>query len=182
MTMKNALTLSFALGTCMLTPLVAHADDLGCDAPTVSITSPEPGATLHGDPAELTVVVSVTRGVALRRLFLTANGDEAASTTIDDNGTFDLTVELPAGAHVLQATADDDCGGSGHSEQVTITVDASEAQTAGNDGGGGNDGGSGNDDGGCAVSRTSNRTIIGLSAFMLAVVGAWRLRRGTQVG
>jgi MYXO-CTERM domain-containing protein len=39
------------------------------------------------------------------------------------------------------------------------------------------------DDGGCSVSRTPNRTIIGFGAFAVAVLGAWRLRRGqTQQG
>jgi hypothetical protein len=191
MMMRTTLPFALALAGFALAPIAAHADVPNCEPPSVAIVSPEDGATFEGNPAEVTVKVSVGDGEALRSLSVATDGTEAASMSISDNGTFDLAVELAPGAHTLQATAQDDCGGPGRSDQVSVTVtepaggddghshdDADDGHSHDDDGGG--DKGGDKDDGGCAVSRTPNRTLVGLSAFLLAVFGAWRLRRGQK--
>jgi hypothetical protein len=192
MNMRATLPLTFALTAFALSPAVAHADVPNCDPPSVSIASPQDGATFEGDPAEVTVKVGVVGGEELRNLLVEAEGVEAAAMAITSPGDYDLVVQLAPGSHTLQATAEDDCGGPGRSDTVGVTVTAPHGSD-GDDGhshdSDGDDGHSHDsdgdksdekDDGGCSVSRTPNRTIIGSSAFLLAIFGAWRLRRGQQ--
>lgn len=197
MNTRATLSLTCALTAFALGPAVAHADVPNCDPPSVSIASPQDGATFEGDPAEVTVKVAVVGGEELRNLLVEAEGVEAAAMAITSPGDYDLVVQLAPGSHTLQATAEDDCGGPGRSDTVAVTVTAPHDSDGeeGDDGhshdseGEGDDGHSHDsdgdesdekDDGGCSVSRTSNRTIIGSSAFLLAIFGAWRLRRGQQ--
>lgn len=188
----HTLVLPLALAGVSLAPALAHADSLDCYEPTVEITEPVNGATFEG-VAEITVTVSVEAGgsdAELTRVYVLVDDVEAATLPATMGGTYELAVMLAEGQHVLVAGASDDCAGEGLSESIAVQVTAPAGAStgeAGSDDGmattgddtgddGGDDGGS-VDDGGCAISRTPTRSWVGLSAFVLVVLGAWRLRR-----
>lgn len=149
-----------------LAPTLAHADVIDCYPPVVSIVAPEDGASLEG-VSEIPVTVSVEAAGAdaeLSRVWVLVDDVEAASLDITASGSHELMVPVSEGSHELVAGATDDCGGDETSDPITIEVT------------GGGRGGS-KDDSGCAVARTPTRSWVGLSAFLLVVLGAWRLRR-----
>ncbi len=198
--MKNLRIASFLLlgtGACML-PRIAHADAIDCYPPAVTIESPADETEIEGAPADVPISVGVQPGgqeAELTRVWVRVDGDEAASAGIDNGGTYTLTVHLEAGTHEIVAIAEDDCGGPGESSPISVTITPAAGEDSGDDGvgeegggdsagdsageggGGEDDGGSTDDKGGCAVSRMPKRSLVGLSAFFLAVLGAWRLRR-----
>jgi hypothetical protein len=185
----------------ILAPGLAHADVPNCEPPTVAVVAPSDGDTFEGDPAEIAVKVDVGWGDALSSVEVVVDGTTRASRDISAAGQYDLSVELGPGSHTLHATANDDCAGSRSSDAISIEVTA-PAEAPGDESGAASDGagdsgadagekgdGSGDaggdgkkneakdKDGGCSVSRTPDRTILGLSALLLAGFGAWRLRR-----
>jgi hypothetical protein len=193
MNVRHSTPFVLGLAAFVLSPGLARADALDCSLPRVEISSPTDGSSFEGDPAEVAVTVAVTSGDMPRSVAVNVDGTEAESMSISDLGNYDFSLELGAGSYQLEAVFHDDCEGSATSDPVSITVMAPSSGDQGEDDGHddhgddghddghddhGDDGdGGGSDDGGCAVSRTPNRTIVGLSAFMLAVLGAWRLRR-----
>lgn len=192
--LARVLPLVAVLGGLCLAPALARADVVDCYAPTVAITSPMDGASFDG-VSEIPVSVMVTAegfDAELTRVYVLVDGAEAATMDISTSGAHQLEVPVSEGSHQLVAGATDACAGDGASEAITIEVTASAATSNGDpdtgdeaangteddgDGSGGDGGGGGGDDGGCAVGRTPTRSWVGLSAFLLAVLGAWRLRR-----
>jgi MYXO-CTERM domain-containing protein len=180
----------------------AEADVVDCDWPFATLVHPEDGTTVEGKPAEIVVKVNVRSGETLRQVGIEVDGNRAASRTITEEGTYDLSIALDPGTHELVAFVEDDCM-SGHSDSISITVKPSaEASVAKTDEGpekaaaakiddvpqkadivkveAPDAGVAKTEDGskkGCAVDHTPSSTIAGLSALGLAVLGAWRLRR-----
>jgi hypothetical protein len=180
-----------ALAGLVLAPAVAEADSIDCYAPVVAIVSPAPDASFEG-VTEIPVTVSVqSEGFdsELARVYVLVDGQEAATMDITVAGEYDLVTPVSEGSHQLIAAASDTCAGDGSSEPVTIMVTAPSGASTGEagsdsgngDGGGddsdGGDDGSGDQDAGCTISRTPTRSWVGLSAFFVMVLGAWRLRR-----
>lgn len=177
-----------ALGGLCLGPAIAHADVVDCYAPTVAITSPTNGASFEG-VTEIPVSVMVTAegfDAELTRVYVLVDGTEAATMAISSSGAHELAVPVTEGSHQLVAGATDACAGDGASEAITIEVGAptgastGEPGTAGEETANGSEddgGGSGSGESSCAVGHTPTRSWVGLSAFLLAVLGAWRLRR-----
>jgi hypothetical protein len=180
-----------ALGGLCLAPALARADVVDCYAPTVAITSPANGTSFEG-VSEVPVTTMVTAegfDAELTRVYVLVDGVEAAAMDISASGAHQLMVPVGEGSHQLVAGATDACAGDGASEAITIEVTAptgastGEPETGDEIGNGSeDDGGDGGDEGGssgssCAVDRVPTRSWVGLSAFLLAVLGAWRLRR-----
>jgi hypothetical protein len=183
-----------ALGGLCLAPALARADVVDCYAPTVAITSPANGTSFEG-VSEVPVTTMVTAegfDAELTRVYVLVDGVEAAAMDISTSGAHQLMVPVGEGSHQLVAGATDACAGDGASEAITIEVTAPTGASTGEpetgddemgngseaDGGDeGDEGGSGSNSSSCAVDRVPSRSWVGLSAFLLAVLGAWRLRR-----
>lgn len=194
MTMTNlarTLPLAAILGGLCLAPALARADSLDCYPPVVTITAPADGDSFEA-VTEIPVTVDVQPegfDAELTRVYVLVDDVEAASLDITASGTHELVVPVTEGSHRLVAGADDDCGGPGTSDPIMVEVTAAAGASTGEPGTGtGGEGGSGDgttgggddgasDDGGCAVARVRTRSWVGMSAFLLAVLGAWRLRR-----
>jgi hypothetical protein len=183
------------LGSLSLVPALAHADALDCFEPSVTISAPEDGASFEG-AATIPVSVDVQANgsdAELTRVYVILDGVEAASMAVTMSGIYELPVMVDVGSHELGAGATDECAGEGLSDVISIEVTPPAAASTGeaDSGGmstgqgdtgdtgdtGGGDGGGGGDDGGCAVGRVPTRSWVGLSAFVVMVLGAWRLRR-----
>jgi hypothetical protein len=192
------------LATFTLTATIAEADALDCEYPLFTLAQPEDGATFEGKPAAIVVKVNVRSGDGLRRVGIEVDGSQAASRAITDEGDYELSVALDPGTYALEAFVEEDCLGKSHSDSISVTVREpsgakTRAATAKDQSDPPENAGLAKpavvssdekapqaadvptkEDApkkGCAVSRTPNATIIGLSAFALAVLGAWRLRR-----
>lgn len=90
-----------------------------------------------------------------------------------------IFVTAPVGASTGEATAGDGSGGSTTGEATSAggSGETTAGSTTDTSGSGGSSGGGCNEDDGCTISRTPTRSWVGLSAFALMVLGAWRLRR-----
>ena len=90
-----------------------------------------------------------------------------------------IVVTAPAGASTGEATAGDGSGGSTTGEATSAggSGETTAGSTTDASGSGGSSEGGCNEDDGCTISRTPTRSWVGLSAFALMVLGAWRLRR-----
>lgn len=90
-----------------------------------------------------------------------------------------IVVTAPAGASTGEATSGDGSGGSTTGEATSAggSGETTAGSTTDASGSGGSSGGGCNEDDGCTISRTPTRSWVGLSAFALMVLGAWRLRR-----
>lgn len=193
-------------GAAALSPAIAWADALDCDLPTVTITAPADGATVEGDEVAVTIVVAIGGAdEELAEVYVLVDGEKSTAMAITAPDTYTLQVPVTVGEHELVGAIFDNCAGEATSEPITITVTAASGEgTAGDDDAGGTaddgdsaDGGSasatqggtatdgassGDDDddddkGGCSVDRVPTRSWVGMSALLLTVVGASRLRR-----
>ncbi len=199
--------LGLALGVAAFASSTARADSIDCYAPTVTITAPADGAmVVEGEDVAVSVDVAADGAdQELAEVYVLVDGEKSTAMAITASDTYTLQVPLGVGEHELVGAAFDDCGGEGKSAPITITVTAASGEgTAGEgddaggtaDGGGSADAGSasatqggtatdgassGDDDdddkGGCAVDRVPTRSWVGMSALLLTVVGASRLRR-----
>lgn len=190
--------LGLALGVAAFAPSTARADAIDCYAPTVTITAPADGAmVVEGEDVAVSVaVVADGADQQLAEVYVLVDGEKSTAMAITASDTYTLQVPLGVGEHELVGAALDACGGEGTSAPITITVTAASGEgTAGEGGDAGgtaDDGGSadgptdgasssGDDDdddkGGCSVPRVPTRSWVGMSALLLTVVGASRLRR-----
>lgn len=195
------------VGAAAFIPSIARADSIDCYTPTVTITAPADGAAIEGDEVAVTLVVTTDGAEQdLAEVYVLVDGEKSTAMAITAADTYTLQVPVTAGEHELVGAALDACAGEGTSAPITITVTAASGEgTAGedDDAGGTADGegsadagsasatqgntatdgasSSGDDDdddkGGCAVDRVPTRSWVGMSALLLTVVGASRLRR-----
>jgi hypothetical protein len=159
----------------------AVADVPACEPPGVTIVSPENGATVQGKSGVVTVKVNVTDAEMLSRVLLHVDGEEATRQSIKRSGDHELSVRLGPGSHTLEARAQTSCGSAAQSEAISVVMNEQLDGREEPDPDESAKRSTGPDDRGCAVSAVPSRTIVGLSAFALAVLGAWRLRRSGRV-
>ena len=97
----------------------------GASPPSVSITSPAPGATLSGTVA-VTASASDSSGIANVQFLLDGNNLGSAVTQAPYSVAWN-TITATTGSHTLTAMATDNSGLSSQSSPVTVTIPASSA-------------------------------------------------------